>query len=110
MIEIAVRSLIKDLAAGNCFFLRAPDQQKGRFIIITREDAENWPTADGAIDFNPVYIRIDAYAETYAGAKRLFGDIKTLLNGFMGDVQFTVSADGDAPEQDIKIHISSCNL
>lgn len=86
LIEKAIYELIKGLADGKVYALRAPDKDPGPFIIFQRIDSTRWDSINGTGGMIQAQIQIDAYANSYYDAKAISGQIEGILNKYRGNV------------------------
>jgi hypothetical protein len=86
LIEKAIYELIKTLAGGNVFAMRAPDKAEGPFIIFQRIDSTRWDSINGTGGMIQAQIQIDAYAKGYYEAKTISAQIEGILNKYSGSV------------------------
>lgn len=84
--EPAIYELLNGLASGNVYFMRAPQNSTGPFIIIQRTDSERWRAINGPSGVAQAFIQIDAYASEYIAAKELGAQIESILDGYAGTV------------------------
>lgn len=93
IVEPAIHELLKNLASGAVYALRAPDGAPGPFVIFQRTDRDqfgknfmnrsaNMPGLVQAV------MQIDAYAPGYYQAKELSAAIETILDGYSGTVYY----------------------
>lgn len=89
--ERAIYELLKTLANGDVFAMRAPDNHAGPFIIFQRVDRnteikKTLNRTPGTAGLAQVTMRIDAYADSYYDAKDLATSIEDILDGYTGTV------------------------
>lgn len=102
--EKAIFEKLKNLANGDVFALRAPDNHAGPFIIFQRIDRDNSmkqhvnQTA-GVAGTVQALIQIDAYDPEYYAAKDLGASIESILDGFSG----TVYHGSESPQDFVEI-------
>lgn len=102
--EPAIHELLKPLASGAVYALRAPDNAKGPFIIFQQIDSERWRDINGPAGQKQVYMQIDCYDISQYGAKDLGGEVETILDGFAGTVYYGT----DSPQKFVKIGGITC--
>jgi hypothetical protein len=86
IIEPAIEQLLKTLANGQIYHLRAPQGVTGSFIIFQQVDSDRWETLDGPTRVALSYQRIDAYAVNSYDAIKLGAQIEKILDGYVGRV------------------------
>lgn len=84
--EPAIQELLNALAPDKVFALRAPDNQKGTFVIFQRVDSQRWRSINNPSGIAQADMQIDVYSEGYYDAKTLAGSIENALDGFSGTV------------------------
>ncbi len=99
IVEPAIQELLKDLAAGQVYFLRAPQSATGPFIIIQRTDSSRFRHINGPSGIAQAYIQIDCYASTYTEAKALAATVETILDGYRGLVYYG----SESPQQVVSV-------
>lgn len=85
-VEPALVELLKDVAPGKVYMMRAKQNETGPFIIIQRMDSERWRAINGPSGMAQANIQIDVYATTYKLAKTRAGQVESILDGFRGVV------------------------
>lgn len=97
-VEPAIVKLLNDIAPGEVYLMRAA-QNKTRFIIIQRIDAERWRDINGPSGMVQASIQIDAYDTTYTGCKKMAGEVESVLDGYRGTVYYGE----DSPQDFVRI-------
>jgi len=94
IIERSFYELLKGLAGGAVYMMRAPDKAAGPFLIVQRVDSDrSYDSINTAGGIAKAYIQVDAYHPKYYGAKTLSGQVEAILNKFRGVVNVTYLAD-----------------
>ncbi len=88
IVEPAIHELLKGLASAAVYFMRAPQNAVGPFIIIQRTDSERWRHINGPTGMVQAYIQIDCYAASYIAAKTLGAAVESILDGYQGTVYY----------------------
>lgn len=96
IVEYAIYELLKNLAGGKVFAMRAPAGETGPFIIFQRTDSERWRAINGPSGVVRAYIQIDCYAAGIYEAKELGADVESLLDGYMGEVYYGTNSPRDS--------------
>lgn len=96
--EPAIHEKLNVLAPNAVFAMRAPDNQKGTFVVFQRVDSERWRSINNPSGIAQADIQIDVYSESYYDAKTLAGSIENALDGFSGTVYH-----GDNSPQDFVV-------
>jgi len=99
LVEYALYELLKNLAGGNVFAMRAKKGQQPPFIIFQRLDSERWRSINGPSGVAKPTVQIDCYDSGYYAAKNLSAQVEQLLDGFAG----TVAYGSDSPQATVKI-------
>lgn len=99
LVEPAIYELLRTLAAGRVYALRAPQNSTAPFIIFQRIDSERWRAINGPSGIAQVTIQVDCYASTYYAAKELAAEIEEILDGYRG----TVSWGEGSPQEFVRI-------
>lgn len=99
LVEYAIHELIKSLAGGRVYALRAPQNVTAPFIVFQRVDSVRWRTINSPDGIAQAFIQIDAYAGEYYEAKALAAEVETLLDGYRGTVYYGT----DSPRANVKI-------
>ncbi len=99
IVEPAIYELLKTLASGNVFFLRAPQNSTGPFIIIQRTDSDRWRHINGPSGTAQAHIQIDCYDGLYISAKTLAAAVESILDGYTGLVYYGTNS----PQQVVEI-------
>lgn len=99
MIEQAVYELLKALAGGRVYALRAPQNVTAPFIVYQRTGTEIWRSANAPSNMAQASIQIDAYAETYTEVKTLAGQIEAILDGYRGPAPYG----GGSPQETLRV-------
>lgn len=84
--EPAMYELLKGLAGGDVYSMRAPEGAPGPFIIYQRTSTTRWRDINGPSGIAQAFIQIDAYAKTYLEMKTLAAQIEDIMDGFRGNV------------------------
>ncbi len=104
-VEPALFELVKDLVADEkAFWMRAPDNETGPFIIYQHVDRDQFgknvlnrtPGQPGKVQ---AYIQIDCYAQVIDVTKALGASVEYALDGYSG----TVYHGTDSPQDSVVI-------
>lgn len=99
LVEPAIYELLKTLAAGAVYAMRAPQGATGPFIIFQRVDGERWRHINGPTGICQASIQIDCYATDYYESKELATEVEEILDGYANTVYY-----GDeSPQEFVKI-------
>lgn len=98
IVEPAIWELLKGLASGAVYFLRAPQNAIGPFIVIQRTDSTRWRHINGPSGIAQAHIQIDCYDNTYYTAKALAASVETLLDGYDGIVYYGTNSPRESVE------------
>lgn len=97
--EYAIFELLKNLAGGRVYAIRAPQNSVAPFIIFQRVDSQRWRAINGPDGIAQAFIQIDSYASGFYQAKELAAEVESLLDGFRGTVYYGT----DSPRGYVKI-------
>lgn len=86
VVEPAIYELLKNLAGGAVYALRAPQGSKDPFVIFQRINSERWRSINNPSGIAQAHIQIDAYAGSYYEAKTLAASVEEILDGYKGTV------------------------
>lgn len=95
----AIHALLEPVLPGKVYAMRAPDGDKGPFIIFQRVDRENWRAVNGPSGIAQATVQVDVYAPLYYDAQELAAQVETVLDGYRGDVYYG----GNSPQDFIKV-------
>lgn len=85
--ERGIYELLKSLAGGRVYAMRAPQNAAAPFIIYQRIDTTKLGRhLQGGAHLAQASIQIDVYANDYYAAKDLGAAVETILDGFQGTV------------------------
>lgn len=99
LVEPAIYELLKMLAGGRVYAMRAPQNATAPFIIFQRTDSERWRSINGPSGVAQVYMQIDVYGTEYYQAKNLAAEIEEILDGYRDEV----IVDNGSPQQTVNI-------
>lgn len=98
-VEPAIYELLKTLASGHVYVMRAPDNAAAPFIIFQRIDSERWRDINAPSGMAKASIQIDCYHSSYYASKSLAGMVEEILDGYKG----TVLHGSGSPQQSVII-------
>lgn len=98
-IEKGLFELLKTLAGGKVYAMRAEQGATGPFVIFQNTDSGRWRSINNPSGIAQAQFRIDAYAQEFYEAKALAGQIEAALDGYRGTVYY----EGDSPQDSIFI-------
>lgn len=97
ILEPAIYELLKSLAGGKVYHLRAKQGDTGPFIVYQRTDSTRWVSLAGpSTGVAQALIQIDCYSAKPFEAQQLGGQVETILDGYRGTVTYTDPAPGDS--------------
>lgn len=88
MMERALFELLKTLASGRVYALRAPQSSKTPFVIFQRVESERWRSINGPSGIVQARVQIDVYADAPYDARDLAAQIEGILDGYRGTVNY----------------------
>lgn len=94
--EYAIYELLKGLAGGRVYAMRAPQNGDLPFIVYQRIDGDRWRSINAPSGIAQVTIQVDVYATGYYEMKELAAQVETILDGHRGDVYYGT----DSPQTD----------
>jgi hypothetical protein len=99
LVEPAIYELLKTLAGGRVYALRAEQNTPTPFVIFNRTGSDRWRAINGPSGIAQAYVQVDAYGADYYEAKELAAEIEDILDGYSG----TVTYGSDSPADFVKI-------
>ena len=99
IVERAIYELLKTLASGKVYALRAPQGDTGPFIIFQRTDSERFRSINGPSGIAQAFIQVDCYATDYYQSKELGASVEEILDGHRGIVYYG----DDSPQEFVNI-------
>lgn len=85
--ERGIYELLKTLAGGQVYAMRAPQNAVPPFIVFQRINTEKLGRhLQGGAHLSQASMQVDVYANDYYTAKDLSADVETILDGFAGTV------------------------
>jgi hypothetical protein len=97
--EKAIYELIKTLASGRVYGVKAPQNATPPFIVFQRIDSDRWRSVNGASGMAQATIQIDVYDDSLYGAKDVAIQIEDTLESYRGTVYYG----SDSPQESIRI-------
>lgn len=97
--EFGIYDLLKGLAGGRVYALRAPQNVTTPFIIYQRVSSGRWRSINAPSGLEQATIQIDVYADNFAATKALAIQIEDILDGYRGTVYYG----GDSPQKSVRI-------
>ena len=97
-LDTALVALDVDLT-NKVFYLRAPDNEPGPFVIIQNGQRTVWRDINGPSGIAQCTLQIDAYHKTYLEAKTLASQIEDTLDG----LREVVSWGSESPQETVDI-------
>lgn len=100
ILEPAIYELLKDLAGGKVYHLRAKQGDTGPFIVYQRTDSTRWVSLAGpSTGVAQALIQVDCYSSQTFEAQQIGAAVETILDGYRG----TVSYGDSSPPESVKI-------
>ena len=75
LVEPAIYELLKTLAGGRVYALRAEQNTPTPFVIFNRTGSDRWRAINGPSGIAQAYVQVDAYGADYYEAKELAAEI-----------------------------------
>lgn len=97
-VERGIYQLLSSLASGRVYAMRAPQNATAPFVVFQRTSSERWRSINAPSGIAQALIQVDAYSETYYGAKDLGASIETILDGYAGTVAYGTNSPQDTVE------------
>jgi hypothetical protein len=94
--ERAVYALLSSFAGGRVYAMRAPQNATAPFIVFQRISGDRWRSINAPSGVAQALMQVDAYAETFYGAKDLASQIEAALDGYRGDVLYGTNSPQDS--------------
>ena len=81
------------------FYMRAPDDESGPFVIIQKSQRVNWRHINGPSGIAQSTLQIDSYHKTYLKSLTLDAQVESILDG----LKEIVSWGSDSPQDFVDI-------
>lgn len=94
-VEKAIYELLKGLAGGRVYALRAAQNAPAPFVVYQRIDGERWRSLDGPSGVAQAMVQVDAYAGEYYEAKELAHAAEAILDGYRGEAAYGAGPTAD---------------
>lgn len=91
--------LLKNLAGGRVYAMRAPQNTPAPFIVFQEVDSSRWRSINGPTGFAQASFQVDSYATTLYAAKELALSVESIIDGYSGSVAINT----DSPTVFVKI-------
>ena len=96
IVEKGIYELLKGLAGGRVYALRAPQNATAPFIVYQRLGSERWRSFNAPSGIAQADIQIDVYATDIYTSKDIGADIEGILDGYAGSVIISSDSPPDA--------------